>query len=75
MRCQERGSSAAAIPFDSRAQTEHRDAAVRERIFRAALGHQQGRAMIPLQILGVFGQGADQEDRVPSSNATVTKEP
>lgn len=58
MRCQERGSSAATILVDSRARTEHRDAAVGERIFRAALGHQQGRALIPLQIPGVFGQSA-----------------
>ena len=64
MRGQERGSSAAAIPFDARARPEQRDAAVGERIVGPALRHQQRRARIPLEVLGVFGQSADQEDRV-----------
>ncbi len=64
MRGEERGARAAAIAFDARARTEHRDAAVGERIGRAALGHQQRRARIPLQVLGVLGESADEEDRV-----------
>ena len=61
---EERGTRAAAIPFDARARSEHGDAAVGERICSAALGHQQRRARIPLQVLGVLGESADQEDRV-----------
>ena len=61
---EECGTRAAAIAFDARARSEHRDAAVGERICRAALGHQQRRARIPLQVLGVLGESADEEDRV-----------
>ena len=64
MRGEECGARAAAIPFDARARSEHGDAAVGERICRAALGHQQRRARIPLQVLGVLGESADKEDRV-----------
>src|SRR5665213_778431 len=64
MRRQERGTRAAAIPLDSRAWTEQRDAAVGEGIVSAALGHQQRRARIPLEVLGMFGESADEEDRV-----------
>ena len=64
MRRQERGPSAASIPFDSRARTEQGDAAVGEGIDSAALGDEQRRTRISLQVLGVFGESADQEDRV-----------
>ena len=61
---EECGTHAAATPSDARAWSEHRDAAVGERICRAALGHQQRRARIPLQVLGVLGEFADEEDWV-----------
>ena len=56
MHGQERGSSAATISFEACARSEHGDAAVGERIVGPALRHQQGRARIPLEVLGVFGQ-------------------
>ena len=37
---EERGTGAAAIPFDSRAPAEQRDTAVGKRVCSAALGHQ-----------------------------------
>src|SRR2546423_11306476 len=58
------GTLTAAIPFDARARPEDGDAAVGERICRASLGHQQRRARIPLQVLGVLGESADKEDGV-----------
>ena len=61
---EECGTRAAAILSDARARSEHGDAAVGERICRAALGHQQRRARIPLQVLGVLGESADEEDWV-----------
>jgi hypothetical protein len=61
---EECGTRAAAIPFDARARSEHCDAAVGERICRAALRYQQRRARIPLQVLGVLGESADEEDWV-----------
>ena len=64
MSSEECGTRAAAIPFDARAPSEDGDAAVGERICRASLGHQQRRARIPLQVLGVLGEFADKEDWV-----------
>ena len=64
MGAEEGGTRAAAILSDARARSEHRDAAVGERICRAALGYQQRRARIPLQVLGVLGEFADEEDWV-----------
>jgi hypothetical protein len=64
MRGKECGASAALVSFDARARTEHRDAAVGERIRGAALGYEQRCAGILFQILGVFGECADKEDRV-----------
>jgi hypothetical protein len=64
MSSEECGTRADAIPFDARARSEDGDAAVGERIRRASLGHQQRRARIPLQILGVLGKFADKEDWV-----------
>jgi hypothetical protein len=64
MSSEECGTRAAAIPFDARARSEDGDAAVGERICRASLGHQQRRARIPLQVLGVLGESADEEDWV-----------
>src|SRR5258706_2166687 len=56
MRSEEFAARAAGIPFDARARSEERDAAVAELIFRASFGHQQRRASIPLQGLGVLGE-------------------
>src|SRR6478736_3075266 len=64
MNSEERGTRAAGIPFDARARSEDGDAAVGERICRASLGHEQRRARIPLQVLGVLGESADKEDWV-----------
>ena len=64
MGAEERGTRAAVILSDARARSEHRDAAVGERICSAALGQQQRRARIPLQVLGVLGESADEEDGV-----------
>src|SRR4029434_10223907 len=64
MSSEECGTHAAAILFDARARSEDGDAAVGERICRASLGHQQRRARIPLQVLGVLGEFADKEDWV-----------
>src|SRR6476659_7396939 len=61
---EEGGTRAGAILFNARARSEHCDAAVGERVCRAALGHQQRRARIPLQVLGVLGEFADEEDWV-----------
>ena len=61
---QERGASAAAISVDLRARTEHRDAPVGERIGGPAFGNQQRSTRIAIEVLGVLGQSADQEDRV-----------
>ena len=59
---EECGTRAVIVPFNARARSEHCDAAVGERICRAALGHHQRRARIPLQVLGVLGEFADEED-------------
>src|SRR5438132_13441620 len=64
MSSEECGTRTAAIPFDPRARSEDGDTAVGERICRAPLGHQQRRARIPRQVLGVLGQFADKEDWV-----------
>src|SRR5688572_24002552 len=64
MRGKEGGAGTARVSVDARARTEHRDPAVGERIRGAALGYQEGCAAILLQILGVFGECADEEDRV-----------
>src|SRR6478672_11924334 len=64
MSSEECGTRAAAIPFEARARSEDGDAAVGKRICSACLGHQQRRARIPLQVLGVLGESADKEDWV-----------
>src|SRR5436190_23030148 len=64
MSSEECGARAAAIAFDARARSEDGDTAVGERICGASLGHQQRRARIPLQVLGVLGESADKEDWV-----------
>ena len=64
MRDKEGGAGAIRVALDARARTEYRDPAVGERIRGAGLGYQQGCAGILLQILGVFGECADEEDRV-----------
>jgi hypothetical protein len=64
MSSEECGTRAAAIPFDASARSEDGDAAIGERICGASLGHQQRRARIPLQVLGVLGESADKKDRV-----------
>ena len=65
MRSEESGTGAVLLPLDDgRARTEHRDTAVRERISEAGLGDQKGGARISLQVLGVFGESADKENRV-----------
>ena len=63
MRRQEGGTSAAPVPLDARAGTEYRDTPVGEGIYGAALGDQQRRARVPLQIFRVLGKSADEEDR------------
>ena len=75
MRGQERSPCATATSVNSCAGTEQRDAATGERIVGAALGHQQRRTRIALQVLGMFGECADEEDRVTLVKATVTNEP
>lgn len=55
---------AAAVVSDARARSQHGDAAAGERICGATLGHQQRRARIPFQVLGVLGESADEEDGV-----------
>ena len=64
MRGKECGTGAAVVPFDARALSYQRDPTIGERIGRAALCHHQGRARIPLQILGMFGESTDEEDWV-----------
>ena len=64
MHGQERGASAAIISFDTRARSQHGDAAVGERIVSAILRHHQGGARIALEVLGMFGHPADQKNRV-----------
>src|SRR5262245_15096377 len=56
------GTGAAPAPFDARAWTEQRDAAVSQRVCGAVLRYQQRGARIPLQILRMFGESADEED-------------
>jgi hypothetical protein len=62
---EERGTRAAAVVSDARARSQHGDAAAGERICGATLGHQQRRAKIPFQVLGVLGESADEEDGSP----------
>lgn len=64
MRGKEGGAGPAPVSLDARARTEHHHPAVGERIRRAALGDQQGCAGVLLQILGVYGECADEKDRV-----------
>src|SRR6266513_5601942 len=64
MSSEECGARAAAIAFDARTRSEDGDAAVGERICTDSLGHQQRRARILLQVLGVLGESADKEDWV-----------
>jgi hypothetical protein len=61
---EERGTRAAAVLFDARARSQYGDPAVGERICGAALGHQQRRAKITFQVLGVLSESADEEDWV-----------
>ncbi len=61
----EEGSAAAAtIRVDTRARSEHRDTAIREGIDGGGLRPPAGMRGIPLQVLGVLRELADQEDRV-----------
>jgi len=64
MRGEECGPGAAGVSLDARARANHGDAAIGERIGRAALGHEKRGTGIPLQVLGMLGERADQEYRV-----------
>ena len=64
VRREKRGARHAVVALDLRAGTEQRHAPVRERVFGAALGHQERRPRVPLQVPGVLSHRAYQKHGV-----------